>query len=90
MGGRFTSFSDLNYQLQKWLSRVNSIPNGTTHEVPIERLSWKASRCSGMLRPIIIVEKRAENFQGLIHLLHGQPLFSSISICRDDSKVANF
>ena len=37
MGGRFTSFSDLNSQLQKWLSRVNSMPNGTTHEAPIER-----------------------------------------------------
>jgi len=37
MGGRFTSFTDLNSQLQKWLSRVNSIPNGTTHEIPIER-----------------------------------------------------
>jgi hypothetical protein len=37
MGGKFTSFTDLNSQLQKWLSRVNSIPNGTTHEIPIER-----------------------------------------------------
>ena len=37
MVGRFTSFTDLNSQLQKWLSRVNSISNGTTHEIPIER-----------------------------------------------------
>ena len=37
MGGNFTSFTDLNSQLQKWLSRVNSISNGTTHEIPIER-----------------------------------------------------
>lgn len=39
MGGRFTSFTDLNSQLQKWLSRVNSIPNGTTHEIPVERFN---------------------------------------------------
>ena len=39
MGGSFTSFTDLNSQLQKWLSRVNSIPNGTTHEIPIERFN---------------------------------------------------
>jgi len=37
MGGNFTSFTDLNSQLHKWLSRVNSISNGTTHEIPIER-----------------------------------------------------
>jgi transposase len=37
MGGNFTSFTDLNSQLQKWLSRVNSISNGTTHEIPIDR-----------------------------------------------------
>jgi len=37
MGGNFTSFTDLNCQLRKWLSRVNSISNGTTHEIPIER-----------------------------------------------------
>jgi hypothetical protein len=37
IGGNFTSFTDLNSQLQKWLSRVNSISNGTTHEIPIER-----------------------------------------------------
>ena len=38
MGGKFASFTDLNLQLLKWLSRVNSIPNGTTHEIPLERL----------------------------------------------------
>ena len=47
MGGRFTSFSDLNYQLQKWLSRVNSIPNGTTHEVPIERFKQESLQMLG-------------------------------------------
>ena len=38
MGGNFNSFSDLNSQLQQWLFRVNSSIQGTTHEIPLERL----------------------------------------------------
>lgn len=38
MGGSFSSFSDLNFQLNKWLSRVNSTIHGTTHEIPFDRL----------------------------------------------------
>jgi transposase len=38
MGGNFSSFSDINSQLQQWLFRVNSISQGTTHEIPFERL----------------------------------------------------
>lgn len=38
LGGSFSSFSDINNQLQTWLKRVNALSNGTTHEVPIERL----------------------------------------------------
>jgi hypothetical protein len=37
MGGRFSSFSDLNSQLQGWLSRVNSAVHGTTYEIPRDR-----------------------------------------------------
>ena len=37
MGGKFSSFSDLNSQLQGWLSRVNSTVHGTTHEIPRDR-----------------------------------------------------
>lgn len=37
MGGKFSSFSDLNSQLQAWLSRVNSTVHGTTHEIPRDR-----------------------------------------------------
>jgi transposase len=37
MGGKFSSFSDLNSQLQKWLVRVNSAVHGTTHEIPFDR-----------------------------------------------------
>jgi transposase len=37
MGGKFSSFSDLNSQLQVWLSRVNSTVHGTTREIPLDR-----------------------------------------------------
>ncbi len=37
MGGKFSSFSDLNFQLQGWLSRVNSTVHGTTYEIPRDR-----------------------------------------------------
>jgi hypothetical protein len=37
MGGKFRSFSDLNSQLQGWLSRVNSTVHGTTYEIPRDR-----------------------------------------------------
>jgi len=36
--GSFSSFSDLNNQLQMWLRRVNTNSHGTTHEIPVERL----------------------------------------------------
>lgn len=38
MGGNFTSFSDINQKLQQWLLRVNSSIQGTTHEIPAEKL----------------------------------------------------
>jgi transposase len=38
LGGFFSSFSDLNNQLQAWLKRVNTSSHGTTHEIPVERL----------------------------------------------------
>lgn len=37
-GGSFSSFSDLNNQVQIWLKRVNTSIHGTTHEIPVERL----------------------------------------------------
>ena len=51
MGGKFTSFTDLNSQLQKWLCRVNSIPNGTTHEIPIERFKQENLQQLGNVPP---------------------------------------
>jgi transposase len=37
IGGKFGSFSDLNSQLQAWLSRVNTTVHGTTREIPQDR-----------------------------------------------------
>jgi transposase len=38
LGGSFSSFSDINNQLQIWLKLVNAKNNGTTQEIPVERL----------------------------------------------------
>ena len=51
IGGRFTSFTDLNSQLKKWLSRVNSIPNGSTHEIPTERYKQESLQQLGNVPP---------------------------------------
>lgn len=59
MGGRFASFTDLNSQLLKWLSRVNSIPNGTTHEIPLERLKQEKLQTLGNIPPYL--NRREEN-----------------------------
>jgi transposase len=39
LGGFFSSFSDLNNQVQAWLKRVNTSSHGTTHKIPVERLN---------------------------------------------------
>ena len=38
LGGKFSSFENLNYQTLEWLKRVNSSIHGTTYEIPLERL----------------------------------------------------
>jgi transposase len=38
LGSEFCSFSDLNLQVQCWLTRVNSEIHSTTNEIPLERL----------------------------------------------------
>ena len=43
MGGKFSSFSDLNSQLQTWLSRVNSAVHGTTHEITLRSVQRRIS-----------------------------------------------
>ncbi|MDD1751359.1 MAG: IS21 family transposase, partial [Methanothrix sp.] len=58
MGGNFASFSDLNLQLQKWLLRVNSTIQGTTHEIPLERLKNEGlNQIEGVLPYEIIKEE---------------------------------
>jgi len=69
MGGRFTSFTDLNFQLQKWLDRVNSIPNGTTHEIPTERFKLETYNSSETSLPIITAGRKTEKSPG-IHSSH--------------------
>jgi len=44
LGSEFCSFSDLNLQVQSWLSRVNSTVHGTTNEIPLERLKEEGLR----------------------------------------------
>jgi hypothetical protein len=58
MGGNFNSFSDLNSQLQQWLLRVNSTIQGTTHEIPIERLKIEClNQIDGVLPHEIVKEE---------------------------------
>ena len=58
MGGNFSSFSDLNSQLQQWLLRVNSTIQGTTHEIPIERLKIEClNQIDGVLPYEIVKEE---------------------------------
>lgn len=59
MGGKFASFTDLNLQLLKWLSRVNSTPNGTTHEIPLERLKQEKLQTLGNIPAYL--NRREEN-----------------------------
>jgi transposase len=44
LGSEFCSFSDLNFQAQKWLARINSTVHGTTNEIPLERLKEERLR----------------------------------------------
>jgi transposase len=44
LGSEFSSFSDLNLQVQSWLDRVNSTVHSTTNEIPLERLKKEGLR----------------------------------------------
>ena len=59
MGGKFSSFTDLNLQLQQWLSRVNSSIHGTTHEVPAERLKLEAFNKINEVRAYIVTKEES-------------------------------
>lgn len=87
MGGKFSSFTDLNLQLQQWLSRVNSSIHGTTHEIPAERLKLEAFNKISEVRPYIVTRKNPRKISSDSHLsylgnkysvhinLEGQPDF---------------
>jgi transposase len=51
LGGIFSSFSDLNSQVQGWMKRVNSTTHGTTNEIPIERLKQEELKRIGGIPP---------------------------------------
>jgi len=59
MGGSFSSFSDINSQLHQWLSRVNSTIQGTTHEIPFERLKLEGLRQIDSVLPYNIVREES-------------------------------
>jgi transposase len=51
LGSEFQSFSDINFQKQKWLDRVNSCIHGTTNEIPLERLKKEDLRDHNSVPP---------------------------------------
>jgi transposase len=57
MGGKFSSFSDINSQLQQWLFRVNSTIHGTTQEIPFERLKLEGLRQIDSVLPYNIIRE---------------------------------
>jgi transposase len=68
MGGKFTSFSDLNLQLQQWLSRVNSSVQGTTHEVPAERLKLEGLNKIDEIMPYQVTKEESRKISPDSHL----------------------
>jgi len=68
MGGKFSSFTDLNLQLQQWLSRVNSSIHGTTHEIPAERLKLEAFNKISEVRPYIVTKEESRKISSDSHL----------------------
>jgi transposase len=59
MGGKFSSFSDINSQLQQWLFRVNSTIHGTTQEIPFERLKLEGFRQIDSVLPYNIIREES-------------------------------
>jgi transposase len=60
LGSEFGSFSDLNFQAQKWIARINSDVHGTTNEIPLERLKKEGLKKFDLVPPynIILRESR--------------------------------
>jgi len=68
MGGKFSSFTDLNLQLQQWLSRVNLSVHGTTHEVPLERLTLEGLNKIIEVMPYIVTKEESRKISSDSHL----------------------
>ena len=68
MGGKFSSFTDLNLQLQQWLSRVNLSTHGTTHEVPAERLKLEGLNEINEVTPYIVTKEESRKISSDSHL----------------------
>lgn len=68
MGGKFSSFTDLNLQLQQWLSRVNLSIHGTTHEVPLERLKLEGLNKIAGVMPYIVTKEESRKISSDSHL----------------------
>ena len=68
MGGNFTSFSDINQKLQQWLLRVNSSIQGTTHEIPAEKLKHENLNRLDEVTPYQITKEESRKISPDSHL----------------------
>jgi len=69
LGREFSSLADLNQQARAWLERANAKPHGTTHEVPLERLSAEHLLPMTGVRPfqVVLTEERKVSRDCFVH-----------------------
>jgi transposase len=68
MGGNFASFSDINQQLQQWLLRVNTSIQGTTHEIPGEKLKQENLNKLNEIKPYQVTKEESRKISSDSHL----------------------
>ena len=68
MGGNFASFSDINQQLQQWLLRVNTSIQGTTHEIPGEKLKHEDLNKLNEIKPYQVTKEESRKISSDSHL----------------------
>jgi hypothetical protein len=68
MGGNFASFSDINQQLQQWLLRVNTSIQGTTHEIPCEKLKQENLNKLNEIKPYQVTKEESRKISSDSHL----------------------
>ena len=68
MGGNFASFSDINQQLHQWLMRVNTSIQGTTHEIPAEKLKQENLNKQNDITPYQITKEESRKISSDSHL----------------------